>query len=285
MNKLKIIGGIILSLVLFAIPFLMFLDVLQLQSAGANKSQFTTQVEIYPDLILLKQTEMLNTIVHVSTYFASGSGTIINRTHNDSKNQQTKNVSIYSILTNAHVIEDRNIKILVGADGLRGEPLFLTIDYEVIITAFRTNGKVAVCGSAVVVTESEILDLAILTFETDVDLPVANLPSCEMLDQIRIFDEVYAVGCQLGRPPLPTDGIISSIVGTANGHITYTSNAQIAGGSSGGGLFKKYGGHYYLIGVPFSAPFARNGQFLPHLASAISLVSANEMIKQYIEEK
>ena len=104
-----------------------------------------------------------------------------------------------------------------------------------------------------------------------------------MLKQVRVFDEVFAIGCQFGQAPIPTVGIISQILTENNRDkkwIIYRSTAQISPGSSGGGLFREYDGHYYLIGSPYRIWVADNGQIIPHLSYSISLEVAIDFINK-----
>ena len=98
-----------------------------------------------------------------------------------------------------------------------------------------------------------------------------------MLQQVKVFDDVFAVGCQLGKAPIPTVGIISQVWQDEK-WLIYINTAAISPGSSGGGLFKKYDEHYYLIGIPFCVGQSYNGQIMPHIAHAISFAVARDFV-------
>jgi len=220
----------------------------------------------------LKYIEMLDVIVHVDNWRGSGSGILINRTENKDGSYT------YYILTNWHVVEGRKTERL-EVDGIRGKSEKVIEDPGIIITIFSDGATLWTEYAGSVLHESQEYDLAIATFETQDYLSnIASLASPHMIENVKIFDEVYAVGCQLGRRPIPTMGIISAIINTDEA-IGFSHSAQIAPGSSGGGLFKEYGGHYYLIGVPNSVALYQF-QILPHYAYAISM----ELVYRFLDE-
>lgn len=230
------------------------------------------------DKIALKQSEMLNTIVLVLTRNESGSGTIIDLLETNDKDKYK-----YLVLTNAHVTHPRFIKQLFGIDSITGKRKTKTIDTGCRVITFNHKEKDWKNYTAKVVSENVAQDFALLSFVSEEKLDVARVPTPDMLEQIRVFDEVFAVGCQLGRNPTPTFGIISQILYGNNkekGWLIYGTTAQITPGSSGGGLFREYDGHYYLIGIPYKIALAEKGQMIPHLSFAISMTKAIDFIEQ-----
>lgn len=230
------------------------------------------------DEIALKQNEMRDTIVLVSTRGGSGSGTIIGKI-----NTKEDGVYEYHVLTNSHVTHSRIIQLLKGVDGITGKLDIQTIDTGCRVILFDYPKQKWETIGARVIAENIVYDLAMLSFRSRRIFPIAKIASMSMLSQIRVFDDVFAIGCQLGMAPTPTRGIISRITKSKNGEkewVIYGTTSQITPGSSGGGLFKKDDGHYYLIGIPYRISIAGNGQMIPHLAHAISIVTA----KQFIDE-
>jgi S1-C subfamily serine protease len=152
---------------------------------------------------------------------------------------------------------------------------------EVIV--FDYQQKEQSSHKAKVVEEDSFYDLAILSFRTSQILNKATLANSDMLNDVRVFDEVFAIGFPFAQGPLPSAGVISQIItGNNDGKIwvIYHNTAQLAPGSSGGGLFKKYEGHYYLIGIPFSVQQTKGGQIIPHLSRAISISTAMDFINR-----
>jgi S1-C subfamily serine protease len=220
---------------------------------------------------------MLDPIVRVETRQASGSGTIYEKIETE-----TENVFEYRILTNQHVTRTRMI-FSSGADFLIGKLFTFPIDTGCSVDVFDHKNHEHKEYVVKVVAENAYLDLAILSFETDNQIAVALLATDEMLASIRVFDNVFAVGCQLGMRPTPTFGIISEIISGVNEKLEwmlYGTTSQISPGSSGGGLFREYDGHYYLIGIPFRVAVTWDRQIMPHLANAIALSTARDFLDE-----
>lgn len=257
-------------------------------SCGAiTKAQIIEENVVVPQLpkivettdeIALKQNEMRDTIVLVSTQGGTGSGTII-----DKINTEEKGVYEYRVLTNSHVTHPRLVQLLKGVDGITGKLDIQTVDTGCSIVLFDYPKQKWETTKAKVIAEDIMYDLAMLSFRSKKVFPTAKIASKSILEHVRVFDDVFAIGCQFGRAPTPTRGIISRITKSKNGEkewVIYGTTSQITPGSSGGGLFKKDDGHYYLIGIPYKIAIAGNGQMIPHLARAISIVTA----KQFIDE-
>lgn len=244
-----------------------------------NSNQVITIIHkpIVVDKIARKQKQMRNTTVLVQVRDGSGSGTIIDCIDIDNEEKFE-----YRVLTNKHVINSRFITLLKGVNSLTGELQTETIDMGCEIITFDHDGKKWNYNTARVIIEDVKYDLAILSFVSKEELFIAKMASVDMLQQVRVFDEIFVIGCQLGCAPTPTTGIISQIlIGEHNTKewVIYSNTAQITPGSSGGGLFKEYENHYYLIGIPYRVAKADNGQFVSHLAYAISITTASNLIE------
>lgn len=278
-NKLIVWACIQLGVIMFMLVLPLLFNLCQ----DTNKKVFAEPIEFTKlsqqiDTIAVKQHEMRDVSVLVGTRRGSGSGTVISCVK-----QQTKNIWEYRVLTNAHVVYTRFSRQLVGVDAITGKIKTEIVDTGCYVTTFNHNNNTHSTYAATVMEEDLIYDLAMLSFESSEKIAVAKLATDEMLQMVRVFDPIYAIGCQLSGSPTPTSGIISQITAGKNGEkkwIIYSNTAQIAPGSSGGGLFKKYNDHYYLIGIPFSLAIAPNGQIIPHLAHAISIGTAREFINR-----
>jgi S1-C subfamily serine protease len=243
----------------------------------------TVTIELEPtpivvDEIEIKQKEMRDTIIMVLTNRGGGSGTIIDRVVLDIEEDR---LFRYLVLTNVHVINGRFITHIRGANFLTGELKTETVDTGCEVIIFDHYNRTWEHKVAKFVSEDTMHDIAILSFTHEKELTVAKIADEAMIDQVRVFDEIFAIGCQLGRSPSPTTGIISQISIGVNGSdewVVYSNTAQITPGSSGGGLFRKYDEHYYLIGIPSKIATAHNGQFVSHLSHAISISTARNLI-------
>ena len=216
-----------------------------------------------------KRQEMLHTSVFVSTETMDGSGTIIGRI-----DTEMDGVFRYSILTNEHVIKGR-----FAPDPKSPNK---RVDKGCIVWTFNHVEMSYEPYPASVIAENKEVDIALLAFNSSEALSVATFASQEILDAISVFDEVFAIGCNLKDDfPGPTMGIISLIhteqMGATN-VVIYSNTAQIIPGASGGGLFKEYDEHYYLIGIPFRLEVLDNTQLVPHLAEAISISAVKNLI-------
>jgi len=264
------------------------------EGSGENPAQETTVVgaveatvektaekKVLPpvvDEIKLKQREMRDTAVLIQTRRGSGSGTIIDRLETD-----IDGLYEYLVITNAHVTYGRFVTILRRVDSITGKVKTERIDTGCSIIDFDHTDKDWFPHRTTVIAEDMQYDFALLSFRSKHELAVARVASDDMLSDVRVFDEIFAMGCQLGKIPSPTIGIISQILTDNNGEkewVIYGNTAQITPGSSGGGLFKKYDGHYYMIGITFRAAIAGNGQIIPHLAHTISIGVARDFINQ-----
>lgn len=273
-------SAILLAIVLFiGFIFHVVINAREVKNSGSESQHqkvVTEQVVEPVDEIAIKQSEMRDTIVFVQTRHNSGSGTIIDRIETDDKNRYK-----YFVLTNAHVTRSRFIPRVFGVDSFTGKTKTKTLDTGCGIITFNHKEQDWKNYTAKVVSENIERDLALLSFISEEELSVAKVSTSDMLEQVRVFDEVFAVGCQLGRSPTPTFGIISQILGDKNtkeGWLIYGTTAQITPGSSGGGLFREYSGHYYLIGIPYKIAITDNGQMVSHITRAISIITALDFI-------
>ena len=160
--------------------------------------------------IIQKHEQMFYPTVRVRTKKAGGSGTVVySKKHKD---------EVYTyVITNHHVIAD-SVSIQKKWDPV----LKRKVDKEKLDTVsvefFRYNNYSHTVGSfaveADIVAYSEVeggQDWALLRVRDRENLAdyVANLFPLNDIDNVHIFDEVYAVGASLGHPPVASDGHIS----------------------------------------------------------------------------
>jgi len=212
---------------------------------------------------------MLHTSVYVGTETGDGSGTLIGKTDTG-----MNGVFRYSVLTNEHVTKGRFVSDPKSPTG--------RVDKECTVWTFDHVNGTYEAWPASVIAENKEVDIALLAFNSSEVLSIAKFATQDMLDRIGIFDEVFAIGCNLKDDfPGPTIGIISLISTERMGEvdvIVYSNTAQLVPGASGGGLFKEHDGHYYLVGIPFRLDTMRGNHLVPHLAEAISLSAVKNLI-------
>lgn len=221
----------------------------------------------------INKMKMLNVVVKIEHMLGGGSGVIIYREY-----IVEDDLYVYYVISNEHVTNDRFISKL-EVDGIRGRYQIITTDPGVIVTVFNNDDTYCTEYDAEVIVEEPLYDLALMKFTTqDYISDIAKLSDTEVVSDSKIFDPVYAVGCQLGELVIPTEGIISAFI-DENDLSLIIHTAHILPGSSGGGLFKKYNGQYHLIGLPFAVRWY-NFQIIPHYSYAISV----EMIYRFLND-
>lgn len=94
-------------------------------------------------------------------------------------------------------------------------------------------------------------------FVAQVPLPESPAPT--------IFAPVYAVGCALGAPPVPTRGELTSVSVVLDRRTYYLASAPIIYGNSGGALFVESPAGWVLAGVPARVAVTR-GNPVAHMA-------------------
>ena len=139
------------------------------------------------------------------------------------------------------------------------------IDKEILDTVFveffRYNNYSHTVGSfaveADIVAYSEVnggQDWALLRVrdkENKADW-VANMFPLDDIENVHIFDEVYAVGASLGHPPVASDGHISYMDDEIEHYKYWMSSAPTIFGNSGGAVYRWSGNRkvYEYIGIP-----------------------------------
>jgi hypothetical protein len=81
---------------------------------------------------------------------------------------------------------------------------------------------------------------------------VANLFPSNDLDNVHIFDDVFAVGASLGHPPIASEGIITYMDDEIDHYKYWMSSAQTIYGNSGGACYRWSPTRkiYEYIGIP-----------------------------------
>ncbi len=116
------------------------------------------------------------------------------------------------------------------------------------------------------------LDIAVLKMESTRLFPNgARLASRERLQQAKIFDAIYAVGCPLGNDPIPTAGEIAATQHKVDGCTYWMISAPTYIGNSGGGIFDARS--HELMGI-FSKIYTHGSArstIVPHMGLATPL--------------
>ena len=203
--------------------------------------------------IIQKHEQMFYPTVRVRTKKAGGSGTVV-------YSQKHKDEVFTYVITNHHVISD-SVKIEKKWDPV----LKRKVDKEKLDTVhvefFRYNNYSHTVGSfaveADIVAYSEVeggQDWALLRVrdkENTADY-VANMFPLDDIDNVHIFDEVFAVGASLGHPPVASEGHISYMDDEIDSYKYWMSSAPTIFGNSGGAVYRwsEARKRYDYIGIP-----------------------------------
>jgi len=216
----------------------------------------------------LKKKEMLEPVVMIATDNSLGTGVIVKRSF-----VETTDMFDYEVITSSHVISPRMINVTTNVDVITGKEEKLLVDTGFFVYVFPKHGRPVQTYIAYVNREDQPRDVSIITFSAKEKISVARLATKQVMGSLRIFDQVFSVSCPNGLHPTPTVGIISRLT-LSDPDIQQKiieNTANTLPGSSGGGLFKEYEGHYYLIGIHERVFYLNTNQIVPYLSFSISL--------------
>lgn len=96
---------------------------------------------------------------------------------------------------------------------------------------------------------------------------------------LRLFQEVYAVGCQMLADPFPTPGIVADLEVIIDKKSYVAATAPIYFGSSGGAVYAKFDTDYYFVGIPSRVSMGYSGA-LSHMGYFIRPERIHEFISR-----
>jgi S1-C subfamily serine protease len=169
------------------------------------------------------------------------------------------------LLTAWHVVRD--IRLGLGEDAL------------IPVTLYNEDGS-SRHEEAKLLCRDATIDIALLELtSTGSKLPGAQLASRTALAKIKVFEDVYAVGCPLGNDPIPTHGKLSDTSHVVEGTTHWMISAPTYIGNSGGGIF--HAESEELVGI-FSKLYTHGSlrpTVVPHMGLAIPLVEVYEWLE------
>lgn len=217
-------------------------------------------IRVTPDTLALTR-DMLMPTVQLNGEETVGSGTLV-RSDRDPKTGKTHNY----VLTAYHVVRN----ILADSPRTRTDGIPVTI--------YTTNDRIDVKGF--LIASQKELDTAVVELRTDQLFPnVAHVLPRSRTDTVKVWDEIYAIGCPLGNDPIPTRGAISSTRNLINGTNYWMISAPTYYGNSGGGIFVAEGRS--LIGV-FSKIYTHgrgNPVVVPHMGLCTPITAVYEWLE------
>jgi hypothetical protein len=108
----------------------------------------------------------------------------------------------------------------------------------------------------------------------------ARLAPAGRIEQARIFEQVYAVGCPLGNDPIPTFGEIADVRHVVDGETYWMISAPTYIGNSGGGIFDAQ--NHELLGI-FSKIYT-HGALRPTVVPHMGLVTPLTAIYDWLSD-
>lgn len=171
------------------------------------------------------------------------------------------------ILTAWHVVRD-----------ILDDPLDLA--QPIPIHVYGTGGKTDQ-HDATLIGHDARLDIALLELSSATPFEFgASLPSRAHLEECRVFDAIYAVGCPLGNDPIPTRGEIADTRHSVDGESYWMISAPTYIGNSGGGIFDAES--HELLGI-FSKIYT-HGNLRPTVVPHMGLVTPLDTIYDWLEQ-
>ena len=230
-----------------------------------------------------KHEKMLYPTVRVRTDKAGGSGTVI---YSKIIPGEEKKYETY-VLTNCHVVSD-NIKVEKKWSTLLKREVKTDILSECSVEFF--NFEYGSWESGQNMYRSEIMcydkdmDLALLKLKTEkkIDYVAKLFPKGQHKEKLRMFMNLYAVGCGLGHQPLATQGNLTGFDDVIDNYPYFLSTAPSIYGSSGGAVFLDE--TYEFIGVPSRVAVSISGfssDAITHLSYFIPVMT----IYKFMEEQ
>jgi S1-C subfamily serine protease len=124
------------------------------------------------------------------------------------------------------------------------------------------------------------IDVAVLKLDTTRQIECgARLAPRSRLDQVKIFEQVYAVGCPLGNDPIPTFGEIADTHHVVDGSHYWMISAPTYIGNSGGGIYDAQ--THELLGI-FSKIYT-HGSLRPTVVPHMGLVTSLKTIYDWMD--
>lgn len=234
-----------------------------------------------------KHRMLLYPTVRVRTEKAGGSGTII--FSKPIKNPEWEGEHESYVLTNCHVISN-NIKVENKWSTLLKREVKTDILTDCTVETFDFEYDSWESGSATY--KGEIMcydidmDLALLKIKSgkEFDYVAKMFPKDEHKKRLRMFMDLYAVGCGMGHPPLATKGNLTGGFGDIiDNHPYWLSSAPTIYGNSGGAVF--LADTYEFVGIPSRIAVNISGfsaDAITHLSYFIPITSVYKFLEEQI---
>ncbi len=205
--------------------------------------------------------ELVGPVVQLAGDASVGSGVLLRSSYDEEADRH-----ITYLITAWHVVRD-----------IQGD--LSKTDMPVPVTLYHEDGSLRYEEAGLIVFDED-LDAALLEIWTDDALLYgAALAGRKRLEEVKIFDSIYAVGCPLGNDPIPTRGEIATCHHEVDGETYWMINAPTYIGNSGGGIFD--GETHELLGI-FSKIYT-HGSLRPTIVPHMGLVTPLAEIYEWLE--
>lgn len=188
------------------------------------------------------------------------------------------------VLTNHHVIAG-SVDVSSVWDPKEKKEVKKETRSPVTVNWFQYNDFSRAIGfkgqTADIVAYDADLDLALL-LTRDHEQPASHVAHIQGADDpLYLFEQTFAVGAGLGKPPFPTEGILANLDQRLGTNRFILSSAPIIFGNSGGGLYHLdvKDDRYELIGVPARVSGSWAG-IVTHMAWSIP----RDQIAKFLED-
>lgn len=238
------------------------------------------------DTLKEKHRHLLYPTVRVRTDKAGGSGTII-YSRPVPAGSGAEGYETY-VLTNCHVIND-NIRVEKKWSTLLKREVKTDILADCTAELFDFEYDSWESGhsayKAEIMCYDKDMDLALLRIKST--KPFENVatmfPKDEHMKRLRMFMDVYAVGCGMGHPPLATKGNLTGFTDIIDNYPYWLSTAPTIYGNSGGSLY--LADTYEFIGIPSRIAVSMGGfsaDAITHLSYFIPITSVYNFLRDQV---
>ncbi|MEW6072757.1 MAG: trypsin-like peptidase domain-containing protein [Planctomycetota bacterium] len=204
--------------------------------------------------------DLVGPVVQLAGETSVGSGVLLS-----SRFDEARGAWATPVLTAWHVVRD-----IQGPAGRRDAPVPVTI--------YAEDGGLRAAEARLLCNDADI-DIALLELLTPGEIENgARIPRREELAAVRIFDEIYAVGCPLGNAPIPTRGEIATSHQAVDTARYWMINAPTYIGNSGGGIF--HSETHELLGI-FSRIYT-HGTVRPTIVPHMGLVTPLDVVYDWL---
>lgn len=214
-----------------------------------------------------KLENILYPCVRVLNGNGGGSGTVVY-----SEDREKDDTFETYVLTNWHVISNL-IRVEKKWDNLSRTYRYVENNEQADVELFSyadggaTITRSSVKANIVAYVKDEDIALLHLDHPFEVSFAVKILPADKKL---RLFQEIYAVGCPLLVDPRVSVGIITDLKTAIDKKNYIGGTAQIIWGNSGGAVMSKFGDEWFFCGIPSRGNVAGNGQFVSYMGYYVS---------------